>query len=223
MKKIAILLIALMMVSMGFLSGCTNEKTSEAIPEVSITSFGAEPNLIDEGETADLTWSVIEATSVTIDNGIGSVSLTGIRIVMPTVTTTYTLTASNGKTTKTATTQIIVTGEPAITPSLIFQQNEIDNTLLVTGADPTTASWNNINITINRVGITHGPYYNWVNKSGISYTATGLNCPTTWGVIQAGNTIQFGKYYGSEAIPTFTVSLRWIPTNKLIGSWTFTT
>jgi hypothetical protein len=111
MRKIGILLIALMVISVGLLSGCTNEETSE---EISITSFGVEPRQIQQGETANLTWVTVGATSVTIDNGIGSVSLTGIRIIMPTANTTYTLTASDGKTTKTATTQIIVGGEQVV-------------------------------------------------------------------------------------------------------------
>lgn len=46
---------------------------------------------------------------MSIDNGIGNVSLTGNRIIMPNETTTYTLTATNSTTSITATTQIIIT------------------------------------------------------------------------------------------------------------------
>ena len=45
--------------------------------------------------SSNLTWSVTDAVSVTIDNGIGSVDLTGTTTVSPITTTTYTLTASN--------------------------------------------------------------------------------------------------------------------------------
>ena len=47
------------------------------------------------GGSSTLSWSVTGATSVTIDNGIGSVALTGTTVVSPTTDTTYTLTATN--------------------------------------------------------------------------------------------------------------------------------
>ncbi len=46
-------------------------------------------------EDSILSWSVANATSVTIDHGIGSVALTGTTAINPTTTTTYTLTATN--------------------------------------------------------------------------------------------------------------------------------
>ena len=60
-----------------------------------INSFSANPSTITVGEGSTLSWSVTDATSVTIDNGIGSVALTGTYAVNPTTTTTYTLTATN--------------------------------------------------------------------------------------------------------------------------------
>jgi hypothetical protein len=60
-----------------------------------INSFSANPSTITVGESSTLSWSVTDATSVTIDNGIGSVALTGTTAVNPTTSTTYTLTATN--------------------------------------------------------------------------------------------------------------------------------
>jgi hypothetical protein len=60
-----------------------------------INSFLANPTTITVGESSTLSWSVTDATGVTIDNGIGSVALTGTTAVNPTATTTYTLTATN--------------------------------------------------------------------------------------------------------------------------------
>jgi hypothetical protein len=57
--------------------------------------FVPTPININVGESSTLTWSVSDATSVTIDDEIGSVALTGIMLVSPTKTTTYTLTATN--------------------------------------------------------------------------------------------------------------------------------
>ena len=60
-----------------------------------INSFLANPSIITVGDSSTLSWSVIGATSVTIDNGIGSVALTGTTVVSPTTDTTYTLIATN--------------------------------------------------------------------------------------------------------------------------------
>ena len=49
------------------------------------------PSTITVGESSNLSWSVTNATTVTIDNGIGSVALTGTTVVSPTTDTTYTL------------------------------------------------------------------------------------------------------------------------------------
>jgi len=108
MKKITILLIALMVISVGFLSGC-EEIPNEIFEKMSVITFTVEPSIIEEGETANLSWVVTGSdTTVTIDNEIGNVSLTGNRIISPKETITYTLTASNSTSTKTATTHIIV-------------------------------------------------------------------------------------------------------------------
>jgi|GEM_PF-5806207 len=73
------------------IAGCNG--TPPTVPI--INSFSASPSTITVGESSTLSWSVTDATSVTIDNGIGSVALTGTTAVNPTTTTTYTLTATN--------------------------------------------------------------------------------------------------------------------------------
>jgi uncharacterized membrane protein len=60
-----------------------------------INSFTANPNRISSGGSSTLSWSVSGATAVIIDQGIGSVALTGTLTVYPTRTTIYILTASN--------------------------------------------------------------------------------------------------------------------------------
>lgn len=60
-----------------------------------IFSFTASTNQIYVGQSATLSWAVSNATSVVIDNGIGSVGATSSVPVAPLVTTTYTLTATN--------------------------------------------------------------------------------------------------------------------------------
>jgi hypothetical protein len=59
-----------------------------------ISSFDADPSDISAGESSRLSWSVSDATSVTIDPE-GDVALTGSMPVSPTESTIYTLTATN--------------------------------------------------------------------------------------------------------------------------------
>lgn len=89
-------------------SGCLEVDIPEDVLQFSITNFEVEPNIIVEGETANLSWVVVGGISVNIDNNIGNVSLKGNRIIMPISTTTYTLTALNATKKLTATTEIIV-------------------------------------------------------------------------------------------------------------------
>ena len=61
----------------------------------SIGSFNANPDIVEKGESSNLTWSVSSATKVSIEPGIGTVSLTGSQRIFPDKNTTYTLTATN--------------------------------------------------------------------------------------------------------------------------------
>lgn len=65
----------------------------------SITSFTASPALIEVGDDSTLAWTVVGATSVTLDDGTGPEAVavpSGSSVVSPGATTTYTLTATNG-------------------------------------------------------------------------------------------------------------------------------
>ena len=57
-------------------------------------TFSASPTSIVSGNSSTLTWSTTNATSVSLDNGIGAVAVNGSKIVSPTSTTTYTLTVT---------------------------------------------------------------------------------------------------------------------------------
>ena len=97
---IAILLIGL--------SGCADVDTPKELVELSIQKFEVMPSLINEGETTNLSWEVLGAEKVIMDNDIGIVSLSGSRIIKPIKSTTYTLIAGVNKKTVTATTHVIV-------------------------------------------------------------------------------------------------------------------
>src|SRR4030042_179261 len=83
----------------------------------SVLSFNAAPSSISAGDSSELSWNVSGATTVSIDQGIGSVALTGTRAVAPVPTTIYTLTSPNAPGSTTATTQVVVTGTPTPSPS----------------------------------------------------------------------------------------------------------
>ncbi len=94
-------------VDVVFSSGGSGSSTNPTAP--SIASFTASPSTITSGQTANLTWSVSGATSVTI-SGIGDVSTVTSTSIAPTQTTTYTLTATNSGGSTTATATITVNG-----------------------------------------------------------------------------------------------------------------
>jgi len=84
-----------------------------------VITFDANTTNVNIGNSATLTWSITNSpTSVVLDNGIGSVGATGPLVVTPSVTTTYTITASNlgGSASKQVT--ISVTQKPVITSFL---------------------------------------------------------------------------------------------------------
>jgi len=60
-----------------------------------IILFSATPPEINLGQSTNLKWSIKDATSVTIDQGIGEIAATGSIELSPPKTIAYTLTASN--------------------------------------------------------------------------------------------------------------------------------
>ena len=122
--------------------------SSSSVPV--ITSFTATDSDIDQGESTTLEWFVSNATSVSIDQDIGSVSNTlGSRQVSPAATTVYTLTATNsaGSSTLALTVTVASTNLPKIsefyaTPVSI--QSGTSSTLKWSVSDATTVVISNI-------------------------------------------------------------------------------
>ena len=81
-----------------------------------IDAFTAEPSSIQRGQSATLSWSVANATDMSIDQGLGSIGANGTRQVFPANTTTYTLTASNGGGMVTRSATVTVTAPPPPPP-----------------------------------------------------------------------------------------------------------
>lgn len=82
-----------------------------------ISSFIVNPVSIITGGSSVLDWDVSDATTVSIDQGIGNVGLTGTRVVFPGADTVYTLTATNTGGTATASVLVIVLAVPSLPPA----------------------------------------------------------------------------------------------------------
>ncbi|GIU74894.1 MAG: hypothetical protein KatS3mg004_1981 [Bryobacteraceae bacterium] len=81
-----------------------------------IRSFVAEPSTITRGQSSTLRWSVENASEVVIDQGIGAVPLRGERIVSPSSTTTYRMTARSAGGDAVAAATVTVTAPPPPPP-----------------------------------------------------------------------------------------------------------
>jgi len=75
-------------------SGCINIDENEDNNDISIIYFKINPGNIKIGQTANLSWNVVGADIVSINNGIGNIELSGYLNINPNENKTYVLTAS---------------------------------------------------------------------------------------------------------------------------------
>jgi len=116
-----------------------------------IKSFTSSPSTVAKGKSSTLSWKLSggKATSLSIDNGVGSVLKKTSKIVTPTVTTTYTLTAKNKY--GTATKAVIVTVNPlspvinsfTASPATITQGQSATLSWTLSGGAPASLSIDN--------------------------------------------------------------------------------
>ena len=88
-------------------------------PQVQILTCTATPMNIMQGESATLIFATVNATSVTIAPGVGSVGMSGSVVVSPMMSTTYTITAAGAIGTSTATCSVTVQVTPGTAPRII--------------------------------------------------------------------------------------------------------
>jgi peptidoglycan-associated lipoprotein len=101
-------------------------------PAAPTASISVDPNTIQAGGSASLTWQTSNATDVSID-GIGAVQANGSQSVSPSDSTTYHLVAKGAGGTQEATARLTVTQAPApppptanVTDQDLFNQNVKD-------------------------------------------------------------------------------------------------
>jgi hypothetical protein len=116
----------------------TLDTSTSPPPPPTISSFTAAPASVAAGSSATLSWSVTGATSLSISNGMGTVTGTSVTVT-PAATTTYALTASNITGGATASTTVVVTASAGIVVTVaptvvnVAQSATQDFTASVTG------------------------------------------------------------------------------------------
>ncbi len=114
-------------------------------------AFTATPTTVSAGSSVTLNWSTTNATSVSINNGVGSVSVDGSRSVVVNEDTTFLLTATKG--TQTVTCMVSVNVVEDVTPSPVCDAFTANPTTVSAGGS-VTLFWNTTNAT--NVSINNG-------------------------------------------------------------------
>ncbi len=121
-------------------SSSTSSDPSTAAPTIALS---AQPGSVSAGTSVTLSWTATNATSVSIDNGIGTVALTGSMNVAPTATTTYTATASSASASAKSSTTITVTTSPVSTPTITLTATPAS----IASGGSSTLTWTSTNAT----------------------------------------------------------------------------
>ena len=100
-----------------------------------INSFSASLSSLELGQTATLTWTTSNTSSVTISPGVGTVASAGATTVTPSATTAYTLTAT-GNSGNPVSSSLTITVMPRVAPTLRADQATIQS------GQYATLSWN---------------------------------------------------------------------------------
>jgi uncharacterized protein (TIGR03437 family) len=116
----------------------------EAPPGPTIT-LTVTPDTIQQGQSATLQWMSSNATTVSIDQGIGGVLVSGSRMVTPSATTTYTVTATGPGGTASASVTVTVTAAPEPTVTLTASPQTIQ------AGQSATLQWTSTNATMTTI------------------------------------------------------------------------
>src|SRR5438094_4431365 len=105
-------------------SGCSKKVTPPPPPPAPApaparptVTLQANPTTINKGESSTLTWNSTDATQLSIDPGVGTVTAEGSTKVTPSDSTTYTITGSGPGGNATATAAVTVNAPPPPTPT----------------------------------------------------------------------------------------------------------
>ena len=187
-----------------------NTKSADAILMASV-SITASPSTICVGESAEINWSSIDATSVSI-TGMGNVATFGSATVSPTTTTTYTITGTNS-TGGYATASAYVHVNSGSSCNTQPPQNTMVSVSItaspsdVCSGEPADINWSSINATnvsISNIGTvgTSGNRTVYPTRT-TTYTITGTNSSGGYGTASAYVNVDTSPSCGGEiSIPT---------------------
>lgn len=114
----------------------SGNSTPPGVTAPSIASFTASPATIASGSST-LSWSVSNATSVSINQGVGDVTSKTSQTVSPSSTTTYTLTATNSN--GSATSSVTVTVSASVTPTPTLAPTQVPSPTPSPNPNPTNS------------------------------------------------------------------------------------
>lgn len=112
---------------------CLDLKQKRPLPTI---SFTANPASIEKGKCSTLSWTTTETTSVSIDEGVGTVAPSGNRDVCPESTTAYTLTAIGPGGEATSSAMVNVTTPPPPMPEFNNIYFDFDKSFIRDDAKP---------------------------------------------------------------------------------------
>jgi len=178
-----------------------------------IGAFSASPGSISPGASSTLSWDVSGAATVSIDQGIGSVALSGSRAVSPVASTTYTLMATNAAGSVTATAQVLVSGAggggAAGVPVISYFTADPET---VPPGDPSTLSWSvsnadTVTISTGAESVSVGPSGSIIARPDTTTTFTLTATNAAGGVTRTARvSVGAGGAAGSPSIDYFTAS-----------------
>ncbi len=171
----------------------TATRTSSGAPTI-VTSFDVEPRTINAGDSAVLSWSTINATAVSIDNGIGSQPGSGSVTVKPAITTAYKLTATGPGGTATATLTLGVNSGP---PARIALGSPAHGMVQTAGAGGATDSFALTNVGGSAANVTLSSSGDFFTVSPSSFT---LGAGAAQTVTITGTAQPAGFYEGSVRV-----------------------
>ena len=165
--------------------GTTQRQATVTVSSGPTITFTASPTTIGPGGSSRLTWTT-NATSVTIDNGIGAKPPSGFVDVSPQTSTTYTLTATGVGGTSTASVRVTVASPPALTFTA--------TPAVIAAGQSSTLSWTSTNAIT--VAIDHGigavPLGGSVTVSPAATTTYTITATGAGGTVDAHVTVFVG-------------------------------
>jgi hypothetical protein len=182
-----------------------------------IVRFTAAPTNINQGQSSLLSWTTTGASTVTINNGVGTVPANGSKSVSPSTTTTYTLTATGADGVTAVTAAVTVTvGGGAVPGILSFTASP---TVIVAGGQ-SSLCWNVTNAQTVSIapGLGNEPLVGCTTVTPAATTTYVLTATNAVGPIQAVVTVSVG----AVQILTFSANPAYSPASgaPVVLSWT---